>query len=76
MTISPFFFVLTVEGINAMVGYQKEVENTAVIMCKWIELYIRKRRLKLRLHAFSHIVGSDVPNNNDWLSEQLAARSP
>ncbi len=45
-------------------------------MCSWIELYVGKRHLKLKLHAFSHIVGADVTNNNEWLSKQLAARLP
>jgi hypothetical protein len=44
-------------------------------MTSRIELYVSKKKLKLRCHAFGYIIGHDRPNNG-WLALQLAQRVP
>ncbi len=49
--------------------------NCTLNMSSRIELYLGKRMLKVKVHAFKHIIGADTCNHA-WLSMQLAQRAP
>jgi hypothetical protein len=49
--------------------------NSTLNMSSRIELYLSKRMLKVKVHAFKYNVGSDTCNHA-WLSMQLAQRTP
>jgi hypothetical protein len=49
--------------------------NSTLNMSSRIELYLSKRMLKVKVHAFKYNIGADTCNHA-WLSMQLAQRTP
>lgn len=49
--------------------------NSLLNMTSQIELYLSSMKLKLKCHAFGHVIGNDRPSN-EWLALQLTQRLP
>lgn len=76
---SRFFGAMSVVGLRRRIpkaNTEHECRvNDGVNMTSRIEVSVNANSLILRTHAFLHIVGNPV-HNNDWLQQQLSTHRP